>query len=269
MSSERSIQRFRSWYATLLRLYPKRYRERFGKPMEQTFNDLLQERAGQERGLVGFAFWMFIETFAGIVRENGTVVVMQSRSIIRVALATAFLLLLPLVAMQFTDEVVWDLADFAVAGVLLFGAGLTYQLISRKAGSIAYRVAVGLAVATALLLVWINLAVGIIGSEQNPANLMYMGVLAVAVIGALIARFQPHGMARALFATAAAQVMVAVVALIADLGASGPTWPRDVLGATGLFAALWIGSSLCFRHASRKPVAPRAGHRPVHARRST
>ncbi len=152
--------------------------------------------------------------------------------------------------MQFTDEVVWDLADFAVAGVLLFGAGLTYELIARKPGNIAYRVAVGVAVAAALLLVWMNLAVGIIGNEENPAHLMYIGVLAVGIIGALIARFQPHGMARALFATAAVQVLVAVIALIADFGASGPIWPRDILVATGFLAALWVGSSLLFRRAS-------------------
>ncbi|MCH8913537.1 MAG: hypothetical protein IIA33_08235 [Planctomycetes bacterium] len=175
---------------------------------------------------------------------------MQNKSIIRIVLATAFILLLPLLAMQFTDEVVWDLADFAVAGVLLFGTGLTYELIARKAGPIAHRAAVGVAVAAALLLVWINLAVGIIGNEGNPANLMYIGVLVVGIIGALIARFQPHGMARALFATALAQMLVAVIALAARLGTSGPVWPRDVLIATGFFATLWLGSALLFRRAS-------------------
>ena len=218
--------------------------------MEQTFNDLLRERAEEEKGLFGFALWMFVETFAGLIRENITVIIMQNKSIIRIALATAFILLLPLLAMQLTDEVVWDLADFAVAGVLLFGAGLTYELIARKAGHIAHRAAVGVAVAAALLLVWINLAVGIIGNEGNLANLMYIGVLAVGIIGALIARFQPHGMARALFATALAQMLVAVIALAARLGTSGPVWPRDVLIATGFFATLWLGSALLFRRAS-------------------
>ncbi len=250
MAYEHSIRRFRSWYATLLRLYPKPYRERFGEPMEQTFNDLLREHAEEEKGLFGFALWMFVETFAGLIRENITVIIMQNKSIIRMALATAFILLLPLLAMQLTDEVVWDLADFAVAGVLLFGAGLTYELIARKAGHIAHRAAVGVAVAAALLLVWINLAVGIIGNEGNPANLMYIGVLAVGIIGALIARFQPHGMARALFATALAQMLVVVIALAARLGTSGPVWPRDVLIATGFFATLWLGSALLFRRAS-------------------
>src|SRR5688572_13837431 len=134
-----------------------------------------------------------------------------------VVLAAAFILMLPLLAMQVTDQVVWDLADFGVAGALLVGAGLTYVLVARKAGKIAYRTAVGVAVAAALLLVWINLAVGIIGTEDNPANLMYIGLLAVGFIGALIARFQPQGMARALFATALAQALVAVIAVIFGL----------------------------------------------------
>lgn len=249
MTYEHSIRRFRNWYATLLRLYPKRYRERFGEPMEQTFNDLLRERAEVEKGLFGFAVWMFVETFAGAVRENMTVTI-RNKVLVRTALATAFALLLPLLAMQFSDEVVWDVTDFAVAGFLLFGAGLTYELIARKGGNFAYRAAVGVAVAAALLLVWMNLAVGIIGNEENPANLMYIGVLAVGIIGTLVARFQPHGMARALFATALAQILVAVIALVIGLGSSGPIWPRDVLIATGLFAALWVGSSLLFRRAS-------------------
>ncbi len=188
-----------------------------------------------------------------------TVIIMQRRGIIRITLATAFILLLPLLAMQFIDEVVWDLADFAVAGVLLFGAGLTYELIARKAGNIAYQAAVGVAVGTALLLVWMNLAVGIIGNEENPANLMYIGVLAVGIIGALVARFQPHGLARVLFATALAQMLVAVIALAARVGTSGPVWPRDVLIATGFFATLWLGSALLFRNAARERTPAGAG----------
>lgn len=65
------------------------------------------------------------------------------KAAIRIALATGFLLLLPLLAMQFTNEVVWDLADFIVAGVLLFGTGLTYKLAAIKVGNIVYRSAVG------------------------------------------------------------------------------------------------------------------------------
>ena len=101
---------------------------------------------------------------------------------IRIALATGFLLLLPLLAMQFTNEVVWDVADFIVAGVLLFVTGLTYKLAAIKVGNIVYRSAVGLALTAAFILIWVNGAVGIIGSENNDANLMYGGVFGVFVV---------------------------------------------------------------------------------------
>jgi hypothetical protein len=174
---------------------------------------------------------------------------MQNKNLIRIALATAFILLLPLVAMQFTDEVAWGLTDFVVAGVLLFGTGLTYELVARKGSNIAYRVAVGVALAAALLLVWISLAVGIIGSEDNPANLTYIGVLAVGIIGALIARFQSYGMARTLFATALAQALVAVIALIGGLG-SPWSGPIEILLLNGFFVVLFVGSALLFLRSS-------------------
>jgi hypothetical protein len=68
----------------------------------------------------------------------------------------------------------------------------------------SYRYAIGVALAAALILVWLSLGVGIIRKDGDPANLMYFGVLAVGISGAFVARFQPHGMARALLATALA-----------------------------------------------------------------
>jgi hypothetical protein len=153
--------------------------------------------------------------------------------------------------MQVTDQVAWDVADFAFFGALLVGAGVTYELAARKTGNTAYRAAVGVALAAAFILVWVNGAVGIIGTESDDANLMYGGVLAVGIIGAIIARFQPHGMARALFATALAQALVAGIALAAGLGSTGPIWPLDILALTGFFVALFIGSALLFRKAAR------------------
>ncbi len=162
----------------------------------------------------------------------------------------ALILLLPLVAMQFTAEVNWDVADFAFATALLVGVGVPYELAVRKTGDAAYRAAVGVALAAAFLLVWVNGAVGIIGSEDNDANLMYGGVLAVGVIGAIIARFQPRGMARALFATALAQASVPVVALIAGLSSPG-SGPLEIVALNGFFVALFVGSALLFREGAR------------------
>jgi hypothetical protein len=167
----------------------------------------------------------------------------------------ALILLLPLVAMQFTDEVVWDETDFAVMGAMLFGACSAYELAARRTGNTAYRAAVGVAVVAAFILVWINLAVGIIGSEDNPANLMYGGVLAVGILGALIVRFQPNGMARALGATALAQALVGMIALIAGLGSTGANWPAPIVFLTGFFAALWLVSAWLFRQAAREQTS--------------
>ena len=161
--------------------------------------------------------------------------------------SAAVLLLLPLIAMQFTHEVNWDETDFIVFGAMLVGACGAYELATRMTGNTAYRAAVGVAVVAAFLLIWINLAVGMIGSEDNPANLMYGGVLAVGIIGAFIARFQPDGMARAMGATALAQASVAVIALFAGLGSTGPS-----LFLTGFFAALWLMSAWLFRRAARQ-----------------
>ena len=158
--------------------------------------------------------------------------------------AGAALLLVPLVSMQVTDEVDWGIEDFAVAFALVLGVGVTYELTVRMTRSTAYRAGVGIALAAAFLLVWINLAVGIIGSEDNPANHMFFGVLAVALAGAAIARFRPRGMARALVATAAAQVLVAVIALGAGLGFLGPV--------TVFFAGLWLASAWLFGKAARE-----------------
>jgi hypothetical protein len=107
----------------------------------------------------------------------------------------------------------------------------------------------------AFILIWMNLAVGIIGSEDNPANLMYGGVLAVAIVGAGIVRFQPRGMARALAATALAQTSVGVIALVAGLGSTGANWPRVIVVLTGFFAALWLVSAWLFAKAAREQIS--------------
>jgi hypothetical protein len=61
---------YRRWYARLLRLYPRAYRDRFAEGMQQTFNDLLRERRDTGRSLFGFVLWMYVEASIGIAREN-------------------------------------------------------------------------------------------------------------------------------------------------------------------------------------------------------
>ena len=145
----------------------------------------------------------------------------------------------------------WDALDFAVFIALLAGVGVIYAAAARKTKNASYRCAVGVALAAAFILVWVNGAVGIIGDENNDANMMYLGVLAVAFVGAIVARLEPRGMVRVLFATALAQVLVATIALFGGWGTSGPIWPRDILVLTVFFAALWLLSAWLFRKAAR------------------
>ena len=260
MADEHDIARYRRWYRKLLRFYSRPYRERFAEGMEQTFNDLCRERAEAGEGLVGFVLWMFAETSAGIIRENGRSIVTQNKSIIHIALGTGCILLVPLLGNLFMG---WNWPAFAFPfwGALLFGTGLTYELIARKGSTIAYRAAVGVACATGFVLFWINAAAGIIG--DGPVNLMYLGVLAVGFIGAFIARFEAREMALALFATAVAQMLVPVIALVIwkagwqDLliDPNSPHPPFDpgigpVFGLNAVFVMLFVGSALLFRRAS-------------------
>ena len=120
----------------------------------------------------------------------------------------------------------------------------------------AYRLAGGLAITAAFLIVWLNAAAGLIGVEDDdPANLLYVGVLAIGFIGAVIARFQPRGLARALFATALAQALVGAIALKLPNTASSV----QIVIVHGVLVALFAGAALLFRHAARKGIPSRAG----------
>jgi hypothetical protein len=93
-----------------------------------------------------------------------------------------------------------------------------------------------------------NVAVGgILGDD--PANMMYFGVLLVGFIGALVARLEPQGMSHALFATAFAVALVPAIALIIGTPAFANGVPA-VFGLHALFATLFAGSALLFRRAT-------------------
>lgn len=173
--------------------------------------------------------------------ENGGVRRM-SRGRIAAWIAAALLLLLPLVA-----GAPWTASDFVFAGVLLFGSLGAYEVVARMKGDNAYRAGAGVAIAAVFPLVWINMAVGI---TDSAADVMYLGVVAVGLVGALIARFKPRGMALAMIATALAHALVGVVALIAGIVPAFNS-AFEILGITTVFVVLFGGSALLFREAAR------------------
>lgn len=89
---------------------------------------------------------------------------MQNIRQIVILSTSAILLLIPFIAMQFTDEVNWSLFDFVVAGALLLGTGQMCELVIRKIDKIKYRIAICVALLVVLILIWAELAVGIFGT---------------------------------------------------------------------------------------------------------
>lgn len=157
-------------------------------------------------------------------------------------------LLAPLIAMRFTEAVNWTAFDFAVAAALIGGAGLAFELFVRMSDRLAYRAGAAIALGAAVLMIWATGAVGIIGSEDDPANRIFAGVLAVALIGAILARLRPRGMAITMTGAAAVHAGVAVWALGAGPG---------TLMVNLAFIALWLASAGLFTLAAGNGGAAR------------
>jgi len=88
----------------------------------------------------------------------------QNKRIVIILITAAALLLIPLIAMNFTNEVNWKIFDFLIAGVLLIGTGLTLEFILRKIKTLGYRILFVIALFLVLFLIWAELAVGIFGT---------------------------------------------------------------------------------------------------------
>ncbi|MCR4325288.1 MAG: hypothetical protein NUV59_00580 [Patescibacteria group bacterium] len=167
------------------------------------------------------------------------------------AVVVALILLIPLVIQfpPFASEVQWN--EAVAYGVILLAVGGAYELWRwLKTQNRTYRLAFGVGLLGVILLGWVSGAVGIIGSENNSANLMYWAVPAVGLVGSLISRFKPLGMARTLFAAALVQFLVPVAALIISPEVSwGNAGVIGVFVANSIFAALFAVSALLFRRA--------------------
>jgi hypothetical protein len=165
--------------------------------------------------------------------------------------AAVALLLLPLGAMQLTKEVDWTGSDFVAMGLMLGSVGLAFEFLLRKSDDLRYRIAVALELAASFFLVWASLAVGIIGTEGNPGNLMFAVVILIVLAGSIGANFHPDGMARAAITAAAAQIAAGSIALITRMGSSDPSWPYDILGTTLFVTGLWLVAARLFARAAR------------------
>jgi hypothetical protein len=176
-------------------------------------------------------------------KENGLF-----RRIIGVAIVTGLLLLIPLVAMQYTDQVNWGALDFVVAGALIFGTGVAYTFTTMREPRIIYRVAMAMGVGTTFLMMWANLAVGLIGGGPNAGILMYAGVVLAGMIVAVRSHFRPTGMEQSMYAMALALAVHTAIALTVGMNHYPGSSTNEILGVNSFFATAFIMAGLAFRY---------------------
>src|SRR3989338_9013358 len=136
------------------------------------------------------------------------------KAVLRVAIATILLLMIPFLAMQFTDEVEWGPGDFIVMGILLFSAGFSFVLITRYTNSIFHRLA----------------------------------VIGVIIGGTVLSNFTAKGMERTMFATTFTLVLHTVIALLTNIQEYPESSVASIIYVNGFFATLYAVSGLLFRH---------------------
>ena len=88
----------------------------------------------------------------------------QNKRLTGILLTIALILLIPLIAMQFTSDVKWSLTDFVAMGILLLGTGLSCELVMRRVKKIEHRIVICGIILLAFFLIWVELAVGIFGT---------------------------------------------------------------------------------------------------------
>ena len=184
---------------------------------------------------------------AEIARKDG------GRSIWRfLGWGTALVLLAaPFIAMRLDAEGVdWSAGDFIFAGLLFAIVGGLLELAVSKVQSRWYRAGVAAALLANLLVIWSNLAVGIVGSEHQPSNRLFFLALLAGIAVAAVGRFRATGMARAMMASALS-LMIAFA--IASAGASDEPFVehRVEFAGTSILAALFLSSAWLFRRAAR------------------
>jgi hypothetical protein len=216
--------------------------------MEQTFYDVCRAKASTGRGFFGLALWLYVDTVGGIMNEHLRILLVRHKSIVRAALVTAGVLLIPLWGVFYVDGWNWDWHGFVVAGAFVFSAALTYEFVIKGLRNKAYRFAMGIAVASAFVLSWVNLVLAV---DVSLANFMYFGVVVVGLVGAAIARLRSRGMALALAGMAIAQILVPFIAPVFWKTGVAPGAAVPVIGLNGVFIVLFAISALLFRRAAR------------------
>ncbi|WP_260483183.1 hypothetical protein [Sphingomicrobium flavum] len=144
----------------------------------------------------------------------------------------------------------WSGFDFMLATLLLGGTGLVLDLLLRSRTNRDYRLASVIGFGGLLFLIWSNLAVGIVGSENDAFNQFYFLCLPVIAFGAMLARLKPGGMAKVMASAAAicGALMMAAFALGKHLQPKDSV--AEVLIVNLMFVTLFATSAWFFRRSA-------------------
>lgn len=139
----------------------------------------------------------------------------------------------------------WGSEDYIAAAMMIVGSALVMEIGLRASRHSAYRFAFAIGLATTFFTVWSNLAVGIIGNEDNLLNLIYFAALLAAAVGAVAVRFRARGLSYVTSALAVAQLIIAVIAQFDGYF----IWIH-----AAAFAVLWSASAMLFKKAVQAAV---------------
>jgi hypothetical protein len=160
--------------------------------------------------------------------------------------AASALLLTPLVMMQISNEWHWSIGSFLVAGIMIGGVGLLYELAERASGSRAYRAGAAVALMASILMIWSTIV------RDDGDGVGFFLVIMAAAVGGFSAWFRPAGMARTMFGVAVMQALLGLAIATAPSTASLPDGPFKALSYSGFFTVLWLMSAILFRATAKE-----------------
>lgn len=159
-------------YEHFIRLYPKTYRQEFGEEMKYVFAETMKDAQHKRKrgGTIRFWYHISIDTGKSLITQHwinykgetsmkNHDIFTNNKLFAWLAVGTVAILLVPLIAMQFTDEVMWTALDFVIMGVLIFGGGSLFIVAARRIKK--HRLMLGALFLLAFLYIWAELAVGI------------------------------------------------------------------------------------------------------------
>lgn len=160
--------------------------------------------------------------------------------------AALALLLTPLVMMQISNEWHWSIGSFLVAGIMIGGVGLLYELAERASNSRAYRAGAAIAFGTSFLTVWAT----VVRDDGN--GIGFFLLIMAAVVGGFSASFRAPSMARAMLGVAIMQALLGIAIATAPSTANTPDGSFKALLFSSFFAALWLISGTFFHAAAKE-----------------